>query len=329
MVNEKSNGVRRHCGLLFFILFVFMLNAGCTPRLPKSPEKGGKTFKADVDIRLNGLRRTYVVHLPPGYDTDRPLPMIVMLHGAFGTGKGMARNDGFNRLADEKQFIAIYPNGVGALGLFQHWNAGHCCSKAAEAGIDDVGFIATVIEDACARLAVDRQRIFMVGYSNGGMMAHRFAAERGDMLAAFAVLAGSAGGRPDSRSAEWSIPVPVKPLPVLAIHGMEDVYVPFEGGTSSARESEQAYWSVLRSLNIWVARDGCQEPPVRHDERQGRVHVRTWAPCRTGGEVVLYALEGWGHTWPGPHFTADLDPRDPLYNFDVARIIWAFFEKVR
>jgi len=306
-----------------------ILFASCTPSLPQRPGKKAFTYKASVDIRFHGFRRTYRVHLPPGYDAQKPLPVVVVVHGAFDTAKGMERFSRFSDLADEKHFIALYPNGIGILGFLQHWNAGHCCGKAAADKIDDIKFLSTVIEDACSRLAIDRQRIYMVGFSNGGMMTYRFAAERGDLLAAIAPLAASAGGRPDRESPEWSIPTPVKPLPVLSIHGLTDAYVPFNGGTSPARGTEREYWSVMRSLDIWLQRDGCTAPSQEHDERQGKVHLRTWNHCSSGAQVVLYTIEGWGHVWPGPYFTDDLDPHDPLYNFDAARIIWAFFEEVR
>lgn len=313
------------------VVIVIIALVGCTPALPRHPGKikAAATYKAKVDIRFHGFQRTYLVHLPPGYNVEQPLPMVVVLHGAFDTAKGMQKYSEFSDLADEKRFIALYPNGIGILGYFQHWNAGHCCGKAAKDGIDDVGFIATVIEDVCSRMTVDRRRIYMVGFSNGGMMTYRFAAERGDLLAAIAPLAASAGGRLDMDTPQWSIPEPVKALPVLTMHGMDDTLVPFTGGIFSAGKNTQEYWSVNQSLGVWVARDGCNSPPVEREERQGKVHIRTWNDCADNNKVVLYTLEGWRHVWPGPYFTGRLDPQVPLYNFDAARIIWDFFESPR
>ncbi len=316
--------------LPFLTVLVFSgLLTGCTPALPQFPTKGAVTYKAAVDMRFHGFRRTYLVHLPPAYDPERLLPMVVVVHGAFDTAGGMERFSGFSDLADEENFIALYPNGIGILGYLQHWNAGHCCGKAAADGIDDVTFLSTVIEDACARLAVDRRRIYMVGFSNGGMMTYRFAAERGDLLAGIAPLAASAGGRPDRRSPQWAIPAPVKPLPVLVIHGLADDSVPFEQGDGPVRQDEREYWPVMQSLGIWLASNGCPATPAMHNERQGRVHVATYDHCHDGNNVVLYTIEGWPHIWPGRYFTSDLDPGDPLYNFDAAQIIWAFFNEGR
>ncbi len=325
----KSNPGRRlkKHALLAMVLLAIALT-GCTTALPRAPGQAAATYIADVDIRYHGFQRTYLVHLPPGYDGKQPLPMVIVLHGAFGNAKLVERFSGFSQLADEKQFIAIYPNGIGYLGLFQHWNAGHCCGTAQEDNIDDVGFLAAVIKDASGRLAVDQRHIFMVGFSNGGMLAYRFAAERGEMLAAFAPLAASAGGRTDENSPEWGIPRPVKPLPVIAFHGLVDEHVPFEGGTNPAKKSGREYWSVMRSLGVWIERDGCAETPIERDERQGKVHVQDWKNCTDHDEVVLYTLEGWPHKWPSPYYSNERDPQDPLHGFDAARIIWDFFEQM-
>jgi polyhydroxybutyrate depolymerase len=298
----------------------------CTPTLPRLPERAAMTYEAKVDVRFHGFRRTYRVHLPPGYTAARPMPMVVVVHGAFDTAEGMERFTGFSDLADQEQFIVLYPNGIGILGYLQHWNAGHCCGKAAADEVDDVSFLARVIEDACTHLAVDRRRIYMTGFSNGGMMVHRFAAERGDLLAAVAPLAATAGGRPDNLVPEWSIPDPVCPMPVLAMHGLADEYIPFEGGRSPAHRDARQYWPVMRSLEAWARRNGCSTEPVTWRERQGKVHVTTWQGGTNGADVVLYTLKGWGHDWPGPFFTGRLDPRDPLQGFDAARMVWDFFK---
>jgi len=52
----------------------------------------------------------------------------------------------FGRLADSENFIVMYPNGFGIMGFLQHWNAGHCCGKAADNKVDDVGFVAAAIQ---------------------------------------------------------------------------------------------------------------------------------------------------------------------------------------
>jgi len=84
------------------------------------------------------------------------------------------------------------------------------------------------------------QRIYMVGLSNGGMLAYRYAAERTVRLAACAVVAGAIDSRIDSADPVWTLPVPDRPLPMLILHGDADPTVPYDGGAPTDR------WEFLR-----------------------------------------------------------------------------------
>jgi polyhydroxybutyrate depolymerase len=232
-------------------------------------------------------------------------------------------------LADREGFMVLYPNGMGILGFLQHWNAGHCCGKAADDQVDDVGFVAATIADVCGRFKVDRDRIYMVGFSNGGMLTHRFAAERGDLLAAAAPMAASIGGRPSEDFPEWRIPEPVRPIPIIVFHGLSDDDVSYEGGVSRHRGGTRSYWSVEKSVQFWVTRNGCSPQVVSKELNAGSVLLTSWVDCKDKADVALYLIRDWGHVWPGSYFTADLAEGDPLRNFDAAEIIWDFFKSHR
>ena len=311
------------------LLLLCLLVVGCTAGLPQGTAVGPRTFKNTVDIEINGFRRTYLVHVPTGYTPDIPLPLVVVIHGAFDTAQGMEQVSGFSLLADREGFIVLYPNGMGILGFLQHWNAGHCCGKAADDQVDDVGFVAATIEDVCSRLRVDRDRIYMVGFSNGGMLAYRFAAERGDLLAAVAPMAASIGGRPSQDLPEWRIPEPVQPVSMIPMHGLLDDDVPYEGGISRHRGGTRTYWSVEQSVEFWVAANGCKSPPVIQNLYDGKVVLKDWKNCTNKTEVSLHLINGWGHVWPGSSFTAALAADDPFQHFDAAEVLWAFFKSQR
>lgn len=303
---------------------LFML--GCATCLLPDLVAGGKTYKSDLDIRINGFRRTYLVHIPSDYKPDTPLPLVVVIHGAFDTAEGMEKITRFSQLADREGFVVLYPNGMGLLGFLQHWNAGHCCGKAADDQVDDVGFVAAAIEDVCARFKVDRRRIYMVGFSNGGMLTYRFASERGDLLAAAAPMAASIGGKPSEDHPEWRIPEPVRPIPVIVFHGLLDDDISYQGGVSRHRGGTRTAWSVEESVQFWVTRNGCSPQVISRDLNAGSVLVKSWLNCKNNAEVALYVIKNWGHVWPGSYFTAALAKNDPLSNFDAAEIIWDFFK---
>lgn len=316
------------CAWAALLSGVFILASACATYLPKNNEvAGGATYLEEMAYWTEGFRRHYRVHFPIGYTQDTLYPLVIVVHGAFDTDEGMAAFSGFSKLADSEGFIVMYPNGIGILGYLQHWNAGHCCGKAADDEIDDVGFITAAVEDLCARFNIDRKRIYMTGFSNGGMFTYRFGAERSGLLAAIAPLAATIGGRASPDKPEWRPPRPEFPLPVLVMHGLADDDVPFNGGVSPYRGGVRTYLSVPESVRFWRDRNACAGDPVSETLFDGAVHKITWPGCPRNAPVVLYTIKDWGHYWPGPYFTRNLDANHPLKHFDAAKIIWHFFKQ--
>lgn len=320
------NRLLQFCSLGLTIL-VFLLSA-CSGSLPSANIKGPSNFKQRMELVTGGFQRFYRVHVPLAYDGSTLSPLVVVIHGAFDNAKGMEKFSGFSQLADRENFIVLYPEGIGIFGYLQHWNAGHCCGKAADDQIDDVGYLAKAIEDVCLRLSVDRNRVYMVGFSNGGMMTYRFAAERTDVLAAAAPIAASIGGCANADGPEWVIPKPKKPLPIIIIHGMDDDDIPFDGGVSKHRQGERTYFSVEASVEFWIEANGCKGEPAFSSLYEEAIQIQKWDNCKNSSPTVLCKIDGWGHIWPGPIFTAKLPATDPLLDFDAAEMIWQFFKNL-
>jgi len=316
---------KRFCQLS--IASVMLLLNACNGSLPSANIKGPYTYHQRMDFVTGGFQRSYRVHVPSAYDGATPLPLVIVIHGAFDTAKGMEKFSGFSQLSDRENFIVLYPEGIGILGYLQHWNAGHCCGKAADDQIDDVGYLARAIKDVCNRLSIDRNRVYMVGFSNGGMMTYRFAAEYPEMLAAAAPIAASIGGRANADAPQWRIPAPKKQLPILIMHGLNDNDIPFAGGVSMHRKGKRTYLSVETSVQFWIDANGCEGTPVVSNSHDGAVQIMTWDTCTDSSMTVLCKIDGWGHLWPGPYFTGKLAEDDPLFNFDAAEMIWSFFKQ--
>jgi polyhydroxybutyrate depolymerase len=285
------------------------------------------TSKRKMKIRAAGFRRTYLLHVPEGYDGTTVLPLVVVIHGAFSGAKEIEARTGFSRLADREGFIAVYPNGIGLFGLLRHWNSGHCCAKARKDGIDDVGFIETVIDEVAAGMEVDRDRIYLVGHSNGGMLAYRIAAERSDLVAAVAPVSATIGGKPSEKEPEWVIPEPLAPVPVIVIHGDADEHVPYDGGSGTQTKGGATAISVRRSVEFWVRANGCEPKDTIERHPDGAYSRETWTGCTSSADVELLTLHGWEHDWPGPYFTAKLSEDAAFHGFDAAEIIWDFFRQ--
>ena len=309
-----------------WVMLLYLL-AGCAYPGTKPSSTDSGTFSDDLNLRTGTYQRHFLMHIPEGYIGSRPCPLVVVLHGAFSTGREMEKWTGWSQLADREGFIVIYPEGIGILGFLQHWNAGHCCGKAAEDDWNDVSFIQEAIEGMRKQYAIDTRRIYMVGFSNGGMLAYRFAAERSSQLAAVASVSGAIGSTAAPDQPEWRMPVPEHPVPVLIIHGSSDETVPFAGGKPLDRKSTRGYRSVSDAVEFWKTANKCVAGPVRKDTFGGVVTEETWTDAGDRNEVRMYRISNWGHQWPGGQFTSELPANDPRKEFDAAQIIWRFFQR--
>lgn len=326
--NRIGSGKAVRNGFLGFLIVLPLFCLQCTATLPREGPPGTGTYRINLDTAVMGAKRYYLLHIPSRSDPGNKAPLVLVVHGAFSTPKQIEEQSGFSELADREGFLTAYPSGAyGVFGHFKHWNAGHCCGKAAGDRVDDMGFLADVIEDVADRFEVDRTRIYMVGFSNGGMLTYRFAAEHTDLLAAAAPLAAALGGRPSSDSPLWVIPEPDGPLPMIIFHARDDLAVPYEGGVSPRKGGEREYLSVDEAVDFWVRNNGCRSEPNIDLLYEGIVTRKTWSDRQGKNDVVLYTLERWGHQWPGRYFSGQLEKDDPIRNLHAADIIWRFFER--
>jgi polyhydroxybutyrate depolymerase len=266
-------------------------------------------------LQFEGLTRTCLVHLPPGYDGSRAAPLVLALHGMGGDGAGMARLTHFDTIADEGGFIVAYPD-----GLRRRWSYGPLPMLG---GIDDVGFIAALIAALSSDLAIDQARVYALGMSNGGGLIDLLICRRADLFAAVAIVSATIG------SFMARICRPSRPVSVLMIHGTDDPLVPFAGGS----RRRQVLLSAPDTAQHWARLAGCQEGPVvnylpdyAHDGTQVRYDV--FSGGQDGAEVILYVIEGGGHSWPGGW--AYLPERiigKTSRQIDASLVIWDFFQR--
>ena len=282
----------------------------------KAAGRGGAPGDYRRTISIGDRVRSYLLHIPPAPDRGQPLPVVIVLHGGGGNAEGMAQTSGFTVKADEERFIVIYPNGTGRLpNRLLTWNSGNCCGYAYENNVDDVSFIRAVIGQVRQELNVDSRRIFVTGFSNGGMMSYRLACELSDIVAAVAPVAGALN---------YEKCDPVRPVSVVAFHGTADEHVLYEGGepTRRADRNPRVDRSVAEAMSYWVKRDQCANR-IRK-ERQGSVAIEDYAGCRNGTGVRLYTLEGQGHAWPGGEVWARWADR-PTTALKATDVMWEFF----
>ena len=284
-----------------------------------------KDAKAGADragsIVYGGLKRTYLLHVPKGFDKATQLPLVFVLHGGGGDGAKVAKLTGFSVKADSAGFVVCYPDAVN-----HHWNDDRQVHrfKSQREGVDDVGFISALTDRFVKDLNVDAERVYATGISNGGMMCHRLGCDLADRISAIAPVAAS---MPEPLAASAR---PSRPVPVLAINGTKDTLVPYEGGGVGLYHKRGEVLSVARTIDFWVAADSCGPKPETTeipdvDPQDGiRVVRERYSGGRDSSEVILYRVEGGGHTWPsGARRVARFGKT--ARDIDATEVIWEFF----
>ena len=262
-------------------------------------------------LSVSGLSRQYIVHRPARPSTGAPMPLVVVMHGGFGSAAQAQRAYGWDALADSQGFVVVYPNGTS-----RTWNAGTCCGPAARDQIDDVGFIDALLVEMQRAGDIDADRVYATGMSNGAMMAYRLACQLPGRFAAIGPVAGT-----------MTVPcTSAKPISVCHIHGLADQNVLFGGGVSPRGFAKDARPSVASVIAGWRTIDGCGPVAARDD---GPVHTETAQSAR-GDTVTLITVAGAGHQWPGSRPAAaravralGLDP--PTMALDATATLWQFF----
>jgi len=156
--------------------------------------KGAGDFEGSIDFK--SIKRTYHIHVPVLYEQDYSTPLVIVLHGGGMQGKDIEGMTGFSNLSDQKGFIAVYPDAID-----KSWNDDRKTTmprKSLDENIDDVGFISTLIDHISTVWNIDRTRIYVAGFSNGGMFSQRLARELTDKICAFASVAAP---MPETRTA--------------------------------------------------------------------------------------------------------------------------------
>ena len=271
----------------------------------------------------DGLTRRYVVRAPAGTSrTSAPLPLVLVLHGGGGNATNAEQMTGFTRLVEREHIIVVYPDGIEARegAPLETWNAGHCCGPAMQRKVDDVGFIAALLDELQRELPVDASRIYVTGMSNGAMMSHRIGRELAPRIAAIAPVVGTVFG--DERT-------PSSPVSALMINGLLDRNIPADGGLSGGLGAST--WDGTPMLpyiaqgTFWAAANGCSPAPTR--AVQGTVTVSRYG-CPDGRRVEVQQVSDNGHAWPGGARIGRVGDV-PSTAMRATEVMWAFFASVR
>jgi polyhydroxybutyrate depolymerase len=276
----------------------------------------------------DGQPRIYLTHAPQDEGAGCPRDVVVVLHGGGGSAAFASRVHGWRELSSETGCLVVFPEAecgdparpAGVRENPRVWNDGGSRSAVARRKVDDIGYLARVLDDVRNRYSVNTQHIFVTGFSSGGSMSFRVGVELADQVAAIAPVAGHLCIRD---------PRPARPLSMFYLIGLDDPLSPFAGGQALSP------WGVLRdrppvmdSIHTWIDLVGASRHPVTLHDSQGVRRVR-YGPGPGGQEVQLCTIAGQGHEWPGARRTLPVSISGPQTDkLCATRAVWDFFQQV-
>lgn len=275
------------CSLLLFVVTVGTTRADNTP---------------EYTMKCGGLERTYRLHIPDNLPENAPL--VIVLHGYGGPDPGI-----FNKTADRHQFAVCYPQGEKNGRGKMCWNVGYPFQH--DMTIDDVEFLTQLVRHLQHKHGFSRHNAFCVGMSNGGEMCYQLAAQRPELFAAVAPVAGL--------MLNWlyKSDTSTHPVSLIEIHGTEDRTSEWLGDPEN-KGGWGEYLPVPLAVHFCAAKNRCtvmQTDTITGKAPNNRKIIKhRFSGGTNGSEVWLYEIVGGGHTWG----------RDDM---DTNEEIWKFFSR--
>ena len=261
--------------------------------------------------------RTYLTHLPKGFNNNKYYPLVLAFHGgqnnnASAGWTAIAYQSKLSQKADAEGFIVVYPEGT-VFNNNRTWNAGNCCPPAMNQKVDDVGFVDHLLDTLFADYPIDSSRVYATGSSNGGMLCYRLACELSNRFAAVA---------PNACSQMYFPCQPTRKIPIINFHSLADKEVPVEGGIGTG-PSGVKMTSQDSTLQIWRQLNNGASVGKEIDGNGSNFDFKRMYNCDCGVEFHHYLTTDGGHSWPGGN------PNNNPVSTQISAtdLLWSFFSR--
>ena len=264
----------------------------------------GKTINSS--IQHGGISRDFTIYIPKVYSANKLVPLLINLHGYTSNAKEQMWYGDFRRIADTADIILVHPQGTKYKDT-THWNTGGWTPGST---VDDLGFIDGLIDYMTSQYKIDPKRIYVTGMSNGGEMSYYLACRLSARIAAIASVSGSM--TPET----YRDCNPIRPVPVLHIHGTADQVVPYGGDPTAT--------PIMKGLQYWVHHNGCDSIPIITHMPDINLTDSTTVDhyiYRGAAPVEHFKIFGGDHTWPGSAFNV----KGTNYDINASLETWRFF----
>lgn len=282
--------------LLIALIFSFSCSSDESEK--DSYDKDGNSYDGPIEtITHNGLERKYIIYTPQGYDGTSKLPLLLNFHGFSGLAGEYMSYTNMTPIADSENFILVYPQGSDLDGS-SHWNAA-LNGGDNKSEVDDLGFIEALINKLSSENLIDTNRVYAVGYSNGGMMSYALACYKSNLISAIGSVSGY------MLQTECT---PSHSIPLIKFHGTTDYY---DGGG--------VYNSVDSVLDFWVNFNNTDFDPIINNIDDNGTSIVSYKYKNGDNNVSVehYKIIGGEHVW----FSNDFNGKN------TGQLIWDFLSQ--
>jgi polyhydroxybutyrate depolymerase len=264
----------------------------------------------NASITHDGMQRDYILYVPAIYDGTTNVPLLFNFHGYTSNAQQQMFYGDFRPISDTANFIVAHPQGTLDNTGNTHFNVGWGGST-----VDDVSFTSALLDTLISQYAIDNERVYSTGMSNGGYMSFRLACELSDRIAAVASVTGAMSPTTLNSCS------PTHMTPIMQIHGTADGTVPYNGAAWSSSVADILdYWKTYNALNPAPFIESM--PDI--DGTDGSTVEREAYLDNNGCMIVThFKIANGGHTWPGAPF----DIGGTNYDIDASTEVWGFLSQ--
>jgi polyhydroxybutyrate depolymerase len=246
------------------------------------------TDRMERSVRVNGMTREYTLYMPRTAEDGHQHPVLFVFHPGGAQASFMEENAPFFDAAGAEDYVVIYPEGIS-----RTFNAGVCCGGALEKGIDDVAFFKAMMKDI-NKIVPIRDKAYLTGFSNGGMLSYRLVCEVPQMVAAAVPFAGAV---PMDNCVSGTA------VPMMHLNGGADTQSLYGGERnmkSRFKKTSSTLTPPLEALGAVAKRNGCAQElvPARSMPAMD-ADCERFAGCPSTGPVLMCVIPELGHAWPG------------------------------